>query len=98
MLMSVRKFKFEIAGSEHEAWDTYGQQQPRGCILHTRAIIRAFSATQSIEPTALAAVDESGMIVAMLGSCHVKTLRDFNSLSSRAVLYAEPMCAPTPQG
>lgn len=98
MLMSVRKYDFEIVGSEHDAWDTYVQNHPSGSIFHTRAIIRAFAATGSVDPTALAALDESGRIVAMLVSCHVKTLRDFSSLSSRAVLYAEPMCDSTPQG
>lgn len=98
MLMSVSKYNFKIVGSEHDAWDAYVHKHPSGSIFHTRAIIRAFAAADSVEPTALAAVGESGRIVAMLVSCHVKTLRELSSLSSRAILYAEPMCDPTPQG
>lgn len=98
MLMSVRKHNFKIVGSEHDGWDPYVERHPSGSVFHTRAIIRTFDATRSVEPTALAALDESGQILAMLVSCHVKTLRDFCSLSSRAVLYAEPLCDPTPQG
>jgi serine/alanine adding enzyme len=98
MLMSTRKYRFEIVDSDHDAWDSYVQQHPSGSIFHTRAMIRAFQATGNIQPRALAAIDESGELVALLVSCHVKTLRDFSSFSSRSVHYAEPLCDPTPVG
>ena len=98
MKISARKCNFTIVGPEHDGWDAYVQQHPSGSIFHTRAIIRAFAVAGSIEPIALAALDDLGRIVAMLVSSHVKTLRDFCSLSSRAVLYAEPLCEPNPDG
>ena len=98
MLMSARKYRFELVDSDHEQWDAYVQQHPSGSIFHTRAMIRAFASVGSVSPRAMAAIDESGSIVALLVSCHVKTLRDFSSLSSRAVHYAEPLCDATPKG
>lgn len=98
MLMSARKYRFELVDSDHEQWDAYVQRHPSGSIFHTRAMIRAFASTGSVHPKAMAAVDETGSIVALLVSCHVKTLRHFSSLSSRAVHYAEPLCDATPSG
>lgn len=98
MLMSARKHRFEFVRPEHAQWDRYVAAHPNGSIFHTRSMIRAFGRVENIEPLAQAAVDESGNIVALLVSCHVKTLRDFASLSSRAVHYAEPLCDPTPLG
>ena len=98
MLMSARKYRFELVDSDHEQWDAYVQQHPSGSIFHSRAMIRVFAAVGSVNPRAMAAIDETGSIVALLVSCHVKTLRDFSSLSSRAVQYAEPLCDATPVG
>ncbi len=98
MLMSARKHRFDFVKPDHDQWDCYVSGHPNGSIFHTRAMIQAFSATDNIEPAAYAAVNEAGNIVALLVSCHVKTLRDFSSLSSRAVHYAEPLCDATPLG
>jgi serine/alanine adding enzyme len=98
MLMSARKHRFELVSSDHEQWDDYVAQHPNGSVFHTRAMIRAFGSVKHVVPLARAAVDESGKMVALLVSCHVKTLRDFESLSSRAVQYAEPLCDATPHG
>lgn len=98
MLLSSCKHRFEIVQSDHVRWDDYVLQHPKGAIFHTRAMLRVFGSVQSIEPMAEAAVDESGRIVALLVSCHVKTLRGLSGLTSRAVHYAEPLCDPSPLG
>ena len=98
MLLSTHKYCFEMVSSDSDQWECYVQTHPIGSIFHTRAMIRAFTASRGVEPWAWAARDQSGNIVALLVSCHVKTLRDFSSLSSRAVHYAEPLCDPTPKG
>ena len=98
MLLSPQTYHFEMVSSDSEQWEHYVQTHPSGSIFHTRAMIGAFAASGGVEPWAWAARDETGSIVALLVSCHVKTLRDFSSLSSRAVHYAEPLCDPTPKG
>ena len=98
MLKSTHKYRFELVDSDHEQWDPYVQRHPSGSIFHTRAMVRTFASVGSVYPRAMAAVDETGSIVALLVSCHVKTLRDFSSLSSRAVQFAEPLCDATPVG
>lgn len=98
MLMSAQKHRFDFVKPDHEQWDRYVAAHPNGSIFHTRAMIQALSAAENIEPMAYAATNEAGNIVALLVSCHVKTLRDFTSLSSRAVHYAEPLCDATPLG
>ncbi len=98
MLFSSPTHRFEMVSSDSDQWERYVQNHPKGSIFHTRAMIRVFAASGGVEPWAWAASDESGSIVALLVSCHVKTLRDFSSLSSRAVHYAEPLCDPTPLG
>ncbi len=98
MLMSATEYRFEICQPADTQWDDYVRKHSKGSIFHTSAMIRAFTATRNVEPFAKAAIDESGNIVAMMVSCHVKTLRDFTSLSSRAVQYAEPLCDSNPAG
>ena len=89
---------FEFVGSDHKDWDQYVRQHPKGAIFHTAAMIRVFAATKDMEPFARAAVNADGKIVALLVSCHVKTLRRFSAVSSRAVQFAEPLCDPDPTG
>ena len=89
---------FQIVTPSGEAWDAYVRQHPHGSIFHTSAMIRAFAATNGLEPYAYAAADTSGKIVALLVSCHVKTLSRFSAMSSRAVQFAEPLCDPDSTG
>lgn len=90
--------KPQFVASDHPRWDAYVRQHPQGSIFHTSAMIRAFAATKSLEPHAFAALDAAGNIVAMLVSVHVKTLPEFNSLASRVVHFAEPLCEPNEAG
>ena len=84
--------------SDHEDWDRYVCQHPKGAVFHTAAMVRALAATRGIEPYARAAIDAEGRIVALLVSCYVKTLEMFAPVSSRAVQYAEPLCDPNSTG
>lgn len=96
--MAPPKLCFELVSPDHEDWDDYVARHPNGTIFHTRGMIRVFAAAEHVTPLAYAAVDATGDIAALLVSCHVKTLRGFESLASRAVHYAEPLCDATPQG
>jgi lipid II:glycine glycyltransferase (peptidoglycan interpeptide bridge formation enzyme) len=83
---------FQLIRSDHQDWDAYVRQHPKGSVFHTSAMIRAVSATSGLDSHAYAALDDDGKIVAMLVSCHVKTLSRFAAMSSRAVQFAEPLC------
>jgi hypothetical protein len=90
--------RFQFVKSDHKDWDVYVRRHPNGAIFHTAAMIRAFAATRGIEPYARAAVNADGKIVALLVSCHVKTLSRFPAMSSRAVQFANPLCDPDSTG
>lgn len=98
MITAALNDSVRVAQPDHPDWDAYVGMHPKGSIFHTRAMIRVFAETEDIEPYALAAVNDDGNIIALLASFHIKTLKDFPSMSSRAVQYAEPLCDPTPEG
>ena len=89
---------FKIIRPNCEGWVAYVRQHAKGSIFHTSAMIRAFAATWGLEPYAYASVGTDGRIVALLVSCHVKTLSRFTAMSSRAVQFAEPLRDPNPTG
>lgn len=93
---SIRNFK--IVKPNSEDWDAYVRQHAKGSIFHSSAMIRAFAATRGLEPYAYASMGPDGRILALLVSCHVKTLPRFSAMSSRAVQFAEPLCDPNPKG
>src|SRR5690242_17136743 len=75
------------------AWDEYVDAHPKGSIFHTSDMVRVFAAAKGNQPLALAAVDEAGAILALLVGVRVQTLPDpFGRVSSRSILYAEPLC------
>ncbi|MCA9127426.1 MAG: GNAT family N-acetyltransferase [Planctomycetales bacterium] len=90
--------QYLIAGPDHAQWNDYVKRHPQGTIFHTSAMIASFGATPQMQPYALAAVNAAEEIVAMLVSVHVKTLGRFDSLSSRAIQYAAPLCDPNQVG
>lgn len=98
MIASARNAGFRVVGPDDESWDEYVRRHPQGSIFHTSKMIAAFAATSGFEPYGRAAIDAEGNIVALLVSCHVKTLRQFSAVSSRAVQFAEPLCDPDPIG
>jgi serine/alanine adding enzyme len=98
-MISTHSFRnCKIVKPNCDDWDDYVQQHAKGSIFHTSAMIRSFAATRGLEPYAYASMDPDGRIVALLVSCHVKTLSRFSAMSSRAVQFAEPLCDPNPTG
>ena len=97
-MTAVEDYRFRFVKSDHEDWDRYVCQHPKGAVFHAAAMVHALSETRGIEPYARAAIDAEGRIVALLVSCYVKTLEVFAPVSSRAVQYAEPLCDPNPTG
>ena len=85
-------YKLRVVKSDHKDWDTYVRRHPKGSIFHTAAMIRVLAATRGLTPYAYAATDAAGSIVALLVSCHIKTLPQLAVMSSRAVQFAEPLC------
>jgi serine/alanine adding enzyme len=95
LLDSVQQRRGELTP---EQWDAYVDQHPKGSIFHTAPMIRATHAAKAHEVLPLAAVDNSGAIVAMLVAVRVQTLPDpLGRISSRSILYAEPLCNDDPQ-
>ncbi len=98
MITTADDYHFKFVSSTHKEWDAYVRQHPKGSIFHTTAMIGVLAATRGVEPYAYAATDSDGKIVALLVSCHVKTLNQFAAVSSRVVQFAEPLCDPDPAG
>ncbi len=90
--------KFETVDWEHDQWDAYVLQHPKGTIFHTQAMIRAFACSRDFQPLSLAAIDQSGKVVALLSSFRVMTLRRLPAFASRAIQYAEPLCDSSTEG
>ena len=82
-----------------ERWDRFVAGHPKGSIFHTSAMVDVFRATKHHYPLALAALDPSREVLALLVSVRVQTLPDpLGPLSSRAIFYAEPLCRPDAAG
>jgi CelD/BcsL family acetyltransferase involved in cellulose biosynthesis len=75
------------------AWDEFVDAHPKGSIFHTSDMVQVFAATKGHKPLAIAAVGEHNEILALLVAVRVQTLpRPFGRISSRSILYAEPLC------
>ena len=98
MITAATAATFRIVESDYPDWDAYVLRHPKGSIFHTSMMVRVFAKTKGFQPYTQAAVDADGNIVAMLVSCHVKTLNRFAAVSSRAIQFGEPLCDPTPIG
>ncbi len=67
--------------------------------MHTTAMIRCEQATKGHTPLALGAMNGKGQLCALLVAVRVRTLKRIGeSLSSRSIMYAEPICLDTPEG
>lgn len=97
-MISAASHRLRIVKSDHEDWNAYVRQHPKGSIFHTSEMIQVIDATQGLRSHAYAAVDDDNNIVALISSCHVKTFNQFSSMSSRAVQFAEPLCDPNATG
>ncbi|MEX2315982.1 MAG: GNAT family N-acetyltransferase [Pirellulales bacterium] len=79
------------------AWDQFVDQHESGSIFHTSQMIRVFHAAKGHSVLPLAAVGRDGEILALLVAVRVQTLPDpFGRVSSRSILYAEPLCHDDP--
>jgi serine/alanine adding enzyme len=80
-------------------WGRFVEEHPKGSVFHTPQMHSVFSQTKNHYPFALAAIDRSGDILALLVSVRVQTLPDpLGSLSSRSIFYAEPLCREDDDG
>lgn len=80
-------------------WDEFVKAHPKGSILHTTSMIRCEESTKRHEPYAFGAIDANGDLCALLVSVRVSTLDGIASaLSSRAIMYAEPIYVDTEAG
>ena len=81
------------------AWDDFVSRHHKGSIFHTSAMIQVFAAAKGHSVVPLAAVGDNGEILSILVATRVQTLPNvFASMSSRSVLYAEPLCLDSPDG
>lgn len=79
-------------------WDEYVHRHPKGSIFHTSQMVRVFQQARGNKPLAIASMAPDGRIAALLVSVRVQTLPPpMGRLSSRAILYAEPICSDDPQ-
>lgn len=82
-----------------ECWRSFVAEHPKGSIFHTPEMFEVYRRAKRHEPFLLAALDQTGCILALLVSVRVQTLPGpFGFLSSRAIFYAEPLCHPDENG
>ena len=82
-----------------EKWDAYVIRHPKGTVFHTSWMMRAYGDTPQCEPFAIAAQNDRGEIIALLTAVRVSIFSGLASrVASRSILYAEPLCDPTPEG
>ncbi len=91
---------FQIVDALDRArWYRFVCEHPKGSVFHTPQMWDVFSRTSHHCPFFRAAVDAKGEILALLSAVHVQTLPDpLGSLSSRSILYAEPLSIETSEG
>jgi serine/alanine adding enzyme len=78
------------------AWDEFVAHHPKGSVFHSSPMVTVWQATKGIAPLPLAAVTDSGEILALLVAARVQALSvTFGGVSSRSVCYAEPLCLDT---
>ncbi len=85
---------FKIVDSlDPKVWDEFVCNHPRGSILQTPWMMDVYKGTLNYYPSFLAALDTVGDVQALLLAVRVQTLPDpLAGLSSRAMLFAEPLC------
>jgi CelD/BcsL family acetyltransferase involved in cellulose biosynthesis len=81
------------------AWDEFVEGHPKGSVFHTSAMVQVFASAKGHTVMPLAAIADSGEILALLVAVRVQTLPHvLGHLSSRSVWYAEPLCVDSPEG
>lgn len=80
-------------------WDQYVDEHPKGSVFHTTDMICVYRNAKGHVPLALAAVRPDGQIIALMMAVRVQTLPDpLGRLSSRSIMFAEPLCDDDPAG
>ncbi len=92
--------RLEIVDSlERERWKRFVDTHPKGSIFHTPQMFDVFHAARGHQTWLRAALNSQREIVALVVAVLVQTLPDpLATLSSRSLLYAEPLCCDTPEG
>lgn len=92
--MDVHVTSFE----QCDDWDAFVQSHPKGTVFHTSAFCRVLQATRGHQVYAIAAIDKSGTIRALLVAALVATLRPLGKLAARSIMYAQPICSDDRMG
>lgn len=94
----THRFRVIRPGDAPQAWDDFVRSHPHGSVFHTAGMCRAFNQTRKYRSLALAAQDDSGKIQAMIAPVRVDAISSLTrALTSRAVMFAEPLCSPEPE-
>ncbi|MEM7783713.1 MAG: GNAT family N-acetyltransferase [Planctomycetota bacterium] len=89
----VRDSRFSIVETDElPDWDDYVKNHPRGTIFHTRGIYKSFLNSPGTKPVVTAALDARGRIIALHFAVFIETFDYLKRWSTRAVLFAEPIC------
>ena len=83
----------EAAALGDGKWEQFVRDHPKGSIFHTPAMVQVFESAKRHRPIAMAAVDRSGEVLALVVSTVIQTLPGpLGVVSSRSIFYAEPLC------
>src|SRR5437870_5658219 len=84
---------------DSERWNEFVRRHPKGSIFHTPHMMDVFRSARHHQPMFLAALDNSGEILALLASVRVQTLPEpFGRFASRSIFYAQPICSDNADG
>ncbi|QDS88718.1 FemAB family protein [Rosistilla ulvae] len=79
-------------------WDAFVHAHPDGSVFHTAGMCRAFDQSRRYQSLAIAAQDAHGQILAMIAPVRIDAISTLaRALTSRAVMFAEPLCGAHPQ-
>lgn len=75
-----------------EEWDHFVDNHPEGNIFHTQSMAKVWNQTKKREALSLAAIDDTGKIIAVLQAVIIKEKIDFlGSFSARSVIHGGPL-------
>jgi serine/alanine adding enzyme len=92
--------RFAIVNSlDRKKWERFVCDHPKGSVFHTPEMYEVFQGTKNYSPLILAALGQEGDVLALLLAVRVQTLPDpFGQITTRSILYAEPLCQDTLEG
>ncbi|QDV68812.1 FemAB family protein [Rosistilla carotiformis] len=99
MKTSEHRFQIIRPGDAPGAWDAFVDAHPLGSVFHSAGMCRAFDQARRYRSLAIAAQDAAGKIQALIAPVRVDAVSGFTrALTSRAVMFAEPLCSAEPVG